>query len=516
MIQDTLGEPAPGNDEWRPDGGSILGGIGQCLYDELKSIVDLMRLLYEVVGELDIAADGDDDYFWKQNPIRDAGLTFALFAQLESGASQFTDLPEQQRLALFRLYARFELIKQAVSRAARGGLSMIAAFDVYWSEYELFTRNQAENALKLLADAVSLLFTEEEWAGLARGGQQMADQITALIRSKIDSDPWGTSGYAICLVAMLFSPTKVLNAVRAAIGSLGDVGRASRVADLAAALRRTNVEVPSWLGGADEAADAARTAERAEDAAPNPTAGGGDTTPDADTDNADSDGANGSKEDEDSSAEIRQPIESESGAQPERPHNPDDRQNPPPDEDTTHVQGNTRREIGEMAEADARARLEADGFRTFELKNGSGHGPDIIAIKRGPPPEIRVIEVKANGSALNPLQQQGGPAYLRNVFDRIDALPGGGTWNTADFETFLRRNGNLTRDDLIGGTFEIWRYHGVDPADSASVASGPSMAGWTPGTTGREFKLDADGSVLSRSGPNRQWTPYVEPPEYPD
>lgn len=485
FAQEAVGQPASPDNSWRPAGGSLLAGVGQCLYDELRGIYDLTALLIQLNADLDIAADGHDNWFFARSAVGDALEVARLYTQLNAGTVRFSTLPYDQQMALFRLYAKMEAIKGVLRNISKAGLNLLAAFDVYWSDYEVFTLNQAENALKALADAISLLFTEQEWASLARAGKDLADRVTELIKNQVQTDPWGSAGYAACLVILFFSPTKVLRAIRPIMNSLGQLSRATTAADLAAILRANRVTVPVWLGGTGEVADAAATARRIEDAVP----------PAAATDEI--------------IVQGRRPVESANDAAPARAHEPGEQETPPAGGDTTHVAA-TRR-IGDMAEADARARLAAEGYQTFELKNGSGHGPDIIAVRPGNPPQIRVIEVKANSSTLNPLQEMGGPEYLRNVFGRM-SQPGQTTWNTADFDRFLRRNG-LTRADVENGNFEIWRYKGVDPDNPASVAGGPNTTPWTPGTTGREFRLDAQGNIETRAGPNRQWTPYVEPHE---
>ncbi|AUH65257.1 hypothetical protein [Paracoccus zhejiangensis] len=489
MAQDAVGTPAPQDNSWRPAGGSLLSGVGQCLYDELKAILELTQLLIQLDADLDIASDGQDNWFFWRSVTGDAARVGQLFMALEAGTQTFSVLPKEQQMALFRLYAKLEALKATLRDISKAGVNLLAAYDVYWSEYEVLTMNQAENALKGLADAVSLLFTEQEWASLARGGKDLADQVTKLIQQQVESDPWGSAGYAACLVALFLSPTKVLRALRGVMGALGRLGGAATTAELAAILRANRVRVPAWLGGGNEVAAAAGDATRVADKVepPVPPARTGDEIV----------------------VEGRKPVEAADDANPVRPHEPTERVTPEPDANTTHVAARTKR-IGDMAEADARKRLEAEGFKTFELKNGSGHGPDIIAVKPGSPPRITIIEVKANGSALNELQQKGGPAYLQNVFSRVDASPGGGSWNTRAFDDFLEELGIENRSELMGGEFEIWRYKGVDPDNPASVANGPEKAPWTPGTTAREFRLDAQGNIESRVGPNRPWTKFIE------
>ena len=488
LVADSIGEPDPADNEWRPEGGSLLGGIGQCLYDEIRAIIDLTRLIWELNNDLDLAVDGEDNWEIRRNRGVELGQLAVLYSQLSDGTQSFGDLPAAQQQSLFRFYAKSELIKATLATMGEAGLGLLAAYDVHWSEYDLWTLNQGENLLKGLADAVSLMFDDAEWQALAETGQAIAEQVNALIEERLNTDPWGTAGYAACLVALFVSPTKVLRALRGLSTALRGLGSATDVASLSRILRAQNVPVPAWLGGAD---DAARAANRAEDAVPDELAGAGNRRPDVvdeDAPHLDSDNAN-----------------------PEVTVDPGADETPDAGPNTTHVPRSQR--IGNMAEADARARLEADGFQTFELKNGSGHGPDIIAVNPDTG-QVRVIEVKANSSTLNALQQQGGPAYLQNVFGRIDGLEGGGSWNTRAFDDFLEDVGIESREELLSGDFEVWRYRGVDPDNPASVSGGPQTTSWTPGTTGREFRLDANGNVETRRGPNREWTPYVEPGDH--
>jgi len=202
-------------------------------------------------------------------------------------------------------------------------------------------------------------------------------------------------------------------------------------------------------------------------------------------------------------------IEPEGTGDTTNAEDPNGRETPAPDPNTTNVPSTAR--IGNAEEADARRRLRYEGFEVFELQNGSGHRPAIIAVHPGPPRRIRVVEVKANGSRLNPLQQEGGPTYMQGVFDRISRLENGGTWNTTEFQTFMRNN-RITQGQILRGDYEIWRYRGVDPDADTVLPNAPETTAWTRGTTGREFRIDADGTILRRV--NRSWEEYVELDEY--
>ena len=126
---------------------------------------------------LDLAADGVDNWeIWRSQvgDVRDVGV---LMYELSQGREDFGALPRQQQIGLFKVYAKITAVKKILGEMGRAGLNMIAAYDVYWNtEYELFTFNQSENILKSLADAISLFFTDAEWAALARGGRDLADR----------------------------------------------------------------------------------------------------------------------------------------------------------------------------------------------------------------------------------------------------------------------------------------------------------------------------------------------------
>lgn len=125
------------------------------------------------------------------------------------------------------------------------------------------------------------------------------------------------------------------------------------------------------------------------------------------------------------------PIDSANDANPQPIRDPEEVEAPEADGDTTNVPERDNRtenmRRGDLAEADAVRRLEDAGYETYSIKNGSGHGTDVIAIHEGPPPRIRVIEVKARTADLSELQQGGGVSHTNNVMERFNRV--GRTWD---------------------------------------------------------------------------------------
>ena len=149
---------------------------------------------------------------------------------------------------------------------------------------------------------------------------------------------------------------------------------------------------------------------------------------------------------------------------------------------------------GDLAEYDAMTRLYDEGYDVTTLSNTRGHGTDIIAMRPGEPSSLRVIEVKANSSPLSRGpngQQQGGVAHTQGVIDR--ARSGNGNWNTADYDSFLQRNG-LNDHSLNAANREVWQYQGVT---TTSVPNDPRIGPWTPGTTAtiQARPIDSNGVV---------------------
>lgn len=374
LANDAVGEPAAGEDDWRPEGGSLVAGIGQCLYDEIKSIWDLVVLLKQLNDDIDLAADGVDNWEIFRSQVGDVRAVGFLMYELSQGRKDFGALPRQQQIGLFKVYAKMTAVKKVLAEMGRAGLNMIAAYDVYWNtEYELFTFSQSENILKALADAISLFYTDEEWAALAQGGQDLADRVTQLVKERFEQDPWGSSGYVACLVALFFSPSKILRALRPLLNAFGSLNRSTTLADMARILKTHNVEVPGWLGGRapdlPDAPDAARRLDDAAEARP--------VTPDA------------------------EPQLSRDGPDPQRAEKPTERETPPVTPDTTRIprlsKGKRPHPAGDIAEMQARKELilEHPGAEIVELKYGANSGVDNLVIYRDESGAItRVINVE--------------------------------------------------------------------------------------------------------------------------
>lgn len=477
LAQDAIGDPVKDGNEWRPDGGSFHGGIGQCLYDEIKGIWDLIILLKQINDDIDLAADGIDNYEIFRSRGQDFGQVLRIFTQLNSQTLLFASLPREQQLALFRVYAKLAKVRQVLNQIAKAGLNMIAAYDLYWNtEYEVFTFSQGENVLKALADVVSLFFTDEEWTAMAEGGKALADQLTTLIKQKVETDPWGTSGYVACMVALFFSPTKLVRALRPVMRAFGGIGKMSGVGDMAKILRANKIEVPVWLGGRKaDVPDAPKTTDA-------PT--------------------------------VEQPA-SRADANPKRSENPDDHKVDEPDGETTEIaetpaqrEARRKKDMGDAAEADARKRLQDQGFKEediYSIENASHQGTDIVAIDNGPPPRVKVIEVKSGTADLNAGQQAGGELHFGDVLRRVRSDPS----SFKNGQIILDRLATLNRQGLDFDAFdyEIWKYDRFDPYTPDSVGI-PAKTDWTPGTKTGEFILDADGNPLwGPSGKRRRTAP---------
>lgn len=477
LAQEAIGEPAEGEHEWRPEGGSLLAGIGQCLHDEIRAIWDLVVLLKQFNDDIDLAADGVDNWEIWRSHVGDMATVFALLASLNAGRKDFGVLPRAQQLALFRVYAKVTAIKETLADMAKAGLNMIAAYDVFWNtDYEIFTFNQSENVLKALADAISLFFTDAEWLAMAEGGRDLADQVTSLIQQRFEDDPWGSSGYVACLVALFFSPTKLLRALRPLMAAFGRLGRSSSVADMARVLRTHNVDVPDWLGGRRDAPELETPPTRTDDAP--------DTTPEPDTET---------------------PL-SRDDPEPARAENPAERETPEPNAATTRVRGTDHRRrpragtVERLTEDDVARRLNDAGYDTYNITNNSGHGTDIVAVKDGPPPEIRVVEVKSGGATPSGLQRQGGQAHTENVLVRRFGGDGRTDWVDGELRQRMRSLGLYERTwpSSPHVSYELWRYPDADvPAGNAGR---PVATQWNGPLRGaRYFNIDAHSGQMSGS-----------------
>lgn len=470
LANDAVGEPAGGDNSWRPEGGSLIAGVGQCLYDEIRSIWDLIVLLKQFNDDIDLAADGVDNWDIWRSHVGDMATVFALLTSLNAGRQDFGALPYPQQLALFKVYAKITAIKETLANMAKAGLNMVAAYDVIWNtDYEIFTFNQSENVLKALADAISLFYTDEEWLAMAEGGRELADRVTTLIKDRFEQDPWGSSGYVACLVALFFSPTKLLRALRPLIRAFSGIGRSSNVADMARILRAHNVEVPDWLGGRRDGPDLETPTTRRESTP--------ETTPDPDPET---------------------PLSRED-ARPARAENPTDRKTPDPDGNTTNIrgkgqnprmsQGKRSNVAGETAELQARRELELEhpNAEVIDLKYGANSGVDNLVIYRNADGDItRVINVETKGrvyDAANPDApfnlsgpQAGGPeAHLARTLQNMDGSP-----LKRELERFLRSD----NPDVTG---ELRGYR-VNP--ETGEVTGRTRQDWTADQTRYNFDLD--------------------------
>ncbi len=464
LANDAVGEPATGENSWRPEGGSLIAGIGQCLYDEIKSIWDLVVLLKQLNDDIDLAADGVDNWEVWRSQVGDARDVGVLMLELSQGRKDFGALPRQQQIGLFKVYAKVTAVKKTLQEMGRAGLNMIAAYDVYWNtEYELFTFNQSENILKSLADAISLFFTDAEWAALARGGRDLADRVTQMVKDRFDQDPWGSSGYVACLVALFFSPTKILRALRPLLGAFGSLNRSATVADMARILRTHNIEVPIWLGGrtpdVPEAPPAARKVDDAAEAAP--------VTPDA------------------------EPQLSRDGPDPQRAEKPTERETPPVTPNTTRIPklsgGKRAHPAGDIAEMQARKDLIAEhpGAEVVELKYGANSGVDNLVIYRDESGAItRVINVETKArldtSGTDSISlsgpQAGGP------YEHLEATLA--KMSKSDLKMELER---FIKNNETGVTGELRAYR-VEP-ETGKVTERVKHA-WTSDRKSYKFEID--------------------------
>lgn len=452
LAQDAVGTPNPADNAWRPAGGSLLGGVGQCLYDELKGIYDLIVMLNAIDRDLDIAADGKDDWEMLRSSAGDAGAVMANFVLLDQGILVFNQLPKPQQLALFRIYAKYELVRTTIKKLAKGGLNMLAAYDVYWSEYSLRNIvNPDEMVLKALADAMSLFFDDDEWLALAEGGKALADKITELVTKQVESDPWGTAGYAFCMVVLLLSPTKIARALKPLAEVLRGMGRAATAGDLRRILRQNNITVPDWLGGNTlDAGDAARAGDAIEDAGE--LAGDGNRAANDQVDGSD-------------------PIDSADDANPQPIRDPAEVEAPKSDRDTTRILGDDvqlrNHTAGEMAELQARQELRDQGYDVIELKEGQSQaGIDAVAVKYDADmnvTEIKVVEVKStqytdipDTSLPSSRQASGGASHLDTMLTDVLNPRNRGKYSAATRQLAQRIRAGQANGVPVDA--QVWRY----------------------------------------------------------
>jgi RHS repeat-associated protein len=116
------------------------------------------------------------------------------------------------------------------------------------------------------------------------------------------------------------------------------------------------------------------------------------------------------------------------------------------------------KKVGDIAEEQARKDLEEAGYKVHgPMENNSGHGIDIIATN--PQGELEVIEVKANGSRLNPAQREGADAFAENRTNRC--INNEGAWASKGPDADARAK--LVTDARAKGKVNGWvMYYDVD------------------------------------------------------
>jgi RHS repeat-associated protein len=86
------------------------------------------------------------------------------------------------------------------------------------------------------------------------------------------------------------------------------------------------------------------------------------------------------------------------------------------------------KKMGDAAEAAARDELAAEGKEVLgSMENNSGHGVDLV-VRDKQTGKLEVVEVKANGSPLNPDQKKGADWFAQNRAERC--MQGEGAWKS--------------------------------------------------------------------------------------
>jgi Holliday junction resolvase-like predicted endonuclease len=172
----------------------------------------------------------------------------------------------------------------------------------------------------------------------------------------------------------------------------------------------------------------------------------------------------------------------------------------------------SKKKIGDAAEAKAREDLKKQGFTDVaKVENKSGNGIDIVG--RNPQTgEVKVVEVKANGSSLNGLQARGGPDNTERVLNTAEKSKAN-TWKEAKGDVANVREWLQNSPNTI---HQIWKYE-VDAA--TGVAKGPRVAdwGWKPGEKPKRLKFrDApEASQVEPPKPSVAANPPTGPPKRP-
>lgn len=346
------------------------------------------------------------------------------------------------------------------------------------------------NLLSLLAQGVGLLYTEEEWAAAAAKGKTDIENFITAIKREFERRPWYAAGYALCLIATAVIPiSKVTAAIKALKPLLRALDRAGGADDIAEIMARRGEILPEHLGGdaPDPALPKPDTHEPAPDVTPDVTP---DPAPDATLD------------------PIPDRPEVRDDPEPVRTEDPQERDTPDETPATTRIRGKDYRRrpragtVERLTEDDAAKRLNDAGYDTYNITNGSGHGTDIVGVKRGPPPEVRVIEVKSGGARPSATQAKGGADHTQSVLDRLNGnnntnLDDGGLRDVLEQYGFDRDR--WASDPNV--QYELWRYPDADLATNTSGT--PVGMDWTKGGyAGRDFfSIDAKTGGFDRSDP---------------
>ena len=492
---------------------SLLGGIKDCVVDEVMALVQLLQLLIEIRADLDLAADG---------VVGNAGFAGAILDNMRAGrftpnlgsmmtgwvaeltstaldASSVIELLEQVDLtkglpagmtpvqfeALVRLKVKTDMLRQAIEAVSRDTVDFLAAYDLHIStayirvpfgglftnsdrkltdrlinikaeDLDLILPSHADAVIGGIADVVSLFYSSAEWQARGQAGLGKVQAVIDKTLAKVRAEPWGTAGYLICTIILMFIPGKALLSV--VTKSWGILRRTGKVADL---LKLNPADI----------------VKEAMDDVPSPQKQLDEVTPD---------------------------TPATKGEHPDAPEakpakDPSKEQAPDPDGNTSDVKGDKRtdkQKIGDLAEADIRKQLEADGYEVIDISRGK-NGIDVTAVKLDmttTPPTLRQLfgEVKANGSGLSLDQSLGGAEYTRIQLTKASTEKGfSGIGRLKE----LIENAQDAGYHVAPPEYRLYSYENVTP----DGISGPGKSTpWTPGSKAYEFKLDAQGKPIQR------------------